>query len=296
MMSVHDAKKLSAPAQPARTQRSMQSGIPILKHIVVFIWVLFVVNLIWAVAVLELAKPWKEDSSSTAFYGDRPALELYLCAVLITVGFQSWLTIALHCSELVVNISRDERVWRQASGVNVMKAWLKIGLHSAERSVQMLQEDAWRRTVSNGGTRSSSGPIGSIKAACTNWKVLVLFGLKAFMHWLLGLSLNVKGGIMYMNWEGILSLSATMFFLACFTTFEANASPKGPQPAAFGHLQTLADLIDEWDEHTMWWGEKNTEPLSPSTTEAVVKSLHAGTAGKHLRPVKMTAFYAGNSR
>ncbi|KAJ8581878.1 hypothetical protein M405DRAFT_923313, partial [Rhizopogon salebrosus TDB-379] len=29
----------------------------------------------------------------------------------------------------------------------------------------------------------------------------------------------------------------------------------GPQPAAYGHLQTLANLVDEWSP-VMWWGHK----------------------------------------
>lgn len=33
----------------------------------------------------------------------------------------------------------------------------------------------------------------------------------------------------------------------------------GGQPAAFGHLQTLADLIDDWgvrEDGRFWWGDK----------------------------------------
>ncbi len=33
---------------------------------------------------------------------------------------------------------------------------------------------------------------------------------------------------------------------------------KGMQPASWGHLQTLADLVDDWSapSGTIWWGDK----------------------------------------
>lgn len=41
----------------------------------------------------------------------------------------------------------------------------------------------------------------------------------------------------------------------------ANYHPRGPQPVAFGHVQTLADLVDVWTP-TMWWGHKdNMKPV-----------------------------------
>jgi hypothetical protein len=53
----------------------------------------------------------------------------------------------------------------------------------------------------------------------------------------------------------IYNLSITLFVFACFFTFVALRRPRGPQPAAYGHLQTLANLIDEWSPE-MWWGHK----------------------------------------
>lgn len=42
----------------------------------------------------------------------------------------------------------------------------------------------------------------------------------------------------------------------------ATRRPHGPQPAAYGHVQTLANLVDVWTP-TMWWGHKsNLKPIS----------------------------------
>jgi hypothetical protein len=53
----------------------------------------------------------------------------------------------------------------------------------------------------------------------------------------------------------IWNLCIALFILACFFTFVALRRPHGPQPAAYGHVQTLANLVDEWSP-VMWWGHK----------------------------------------
>jgi hypothetical protein len=50
-----------------------------------------------------------------------------------------------------------------------------------------------------------------------------------------------------------LAMALIVFAFAC--TCIVARCPRGPQPAAYGHLQTLANLVDEWSP-TMWWGHK----------------------------------------
>ncbi|KAG2336670.1 hypothetical protein BDR05DRAFT_970906 [Suillus weaverae] len=42
---------------------------------------------------------------------------------------------------------------------------------------------------------------------------------------------------------------------ACVFTLIALHRPHGSQPATYGHLQTLANLVGEWSP-VMWWGHK----------------------------------------
>src|SRR6267154_4264665 len=49
----------------------------------------------------------------------------------------------------------------------------------------------------------------------------------------------------------IWNLCIALFAFACFFTCRTH----GPQPAACGHIQTLANLVDEWLP-VMWWGRK----------------------------------------
>ena len=55
--------------------------------------------------------------------------------------------------------------------------------------------------------------------------------------------------------EQIGNLCIALFIFACSFTVVALYRPHGPQPAAYGHLQTLANLVDEWSP-VMWWGHK----------------------------------------
>src|ERR1700722_3745782 len=53
-------------------------------------------------------------------------------------------------------------------------------------------------------------------------------------------------------------LSGGLVPVAVFVTFIAKRRPSGPQPAAYGHIQTLTDLVDEWLP-TMYWGHKGDD-------------------------------------
>ena len=49
--------------------------------------------------------------------------------------------------------------------------------------------------------------------------------------------------------------ATAMILVALFTTFLCFQKPKGPQPATFGHIQTLVDRIDVWGE-PLYLGDK----------------------------------------
>jgi hypothetical protein len=175
------------------------------------------------------------------------------------MSIQVWLTLGLHCAEILVNVFRDEELWRRATTAT--------------------------------GTKSSYGPLSSIKAAASSWPSILLFVLKPLTHWLFGLSVNEKGGIMFMNWEGILFLSLAVFLLALFTTHYSLIRPKGIQPSTYGNLQVLADLIDDWgtEGDTLWWGDKGISEQSTGTARV----RHAGTSTHRLPSPEFGALYQG---
>ena len=99
----------------------------------------------------------------------------------------------------------------------------------------------------------------------------------------------------------------TLFCLSALATFLALSRPSGPQPATFGHLPTLVDLIDVWpcrmaddadqersaadnkaskstckDTVKLYWGDKGNNEDG---------TRRAGTSYTPLKPLVMSAPY-----
>ncbi|KAG1807972.1 uncharacterized protein BJ212DRAFT_1384723 [Suillus subaureus] len=138
---------------------------------------------------------------------------------------QGPLTLGLHCSDLIANCIRDERQWRCATGRK--------------------------------GLRTATNPV---KTIFTHPTCLIVFVAKPFLHWMFGLAFNTNAVVQDEKLEvlpvamyaaQIWNLCIALFIFACFFTFIALRRLRGPQPAAYGHIQTFANLIDEWSP-VMW--------------------------------------------
>lgn len=166
---------------------------------------------------------------------------------LLTMAFQSILTMGLHCTELLVNMSRDEDIWRET-------------------------------TIRHGYI-----PRNALVIIIRSWKNIILLILKPIVHWLfsLGMTFYYSAGI-FMRPPQLLYLSIALVVLAGLGTFVCLTKPKGPQPAAFGHVQTLANLIDEWSE-PLFWGSKG---------RGVRGICHAGTSSSPLKEIDLAEVYA----
>ncbi|KAG2071884.1 hypothetical protein BDR04DRAFT_1153893 [Suillus decipiens] len=184
-------------------------------------------------------------------------LQAWIVFFVIIAVIQGPLTLGLHLSELIANVVRDERQWRCATGGK--------GLIMATNPVKTIFND----------------PI-----------CLVLFIVKPFLHWMFGLAFTiyntaVHGQIgppeVYIFTGQIYNLCIALFIFACLFTFVALHRPRGPQPAAYGHVQTLANLVDKWSP-VMWWGHK----------EDGILYCHAGTSDHPLPDVNMDRVYAGS--
>jgi hypothetical protein len=79
-----------------------------------------------------------------------------------------------------------------------------------------------------------------------------------------------------------LSFGATV--LATFTTFLGFQRPSGEQPATFGHVQNLVDLVNEW-HLLLFWGDKGVSGEG--------EFRHAGTASHPLDKIQKDALYEG---
>jgi hypothetical protein len=186
--------------------------------------------------------------TSTAVIKEGSA-SVYTGMFIIIFLFTGVVTMALHCAELVTVLTRDEVTWRHCDSKTPYTA------------------------------RQNS----AIRAA-TSWQYILLFLLKVVLHWISG-----KGVTYVYNWgiflrpPQLLYLGVGMAIMAAFATFLCLKGPRGPQPATFGHVQTLVDLVDDWSL-LMFWGDKDLRQEGDEIR-------HAGTAKVALEPVLIDALY-----
>lgn len=290
MMGVKDAAKPPQSKCPTASHPGMISSHAEVKWIFWLAWSLVPLGIIWGVVVRWLADNLSNDSLAGGSWeimpqndgdwaSDRsPYVVLrpykfvrnqyvagFLCIILVS-GLQTILTIALHCIELLINLHRDETFWRTAS--------------------------------SSKGCRCSS--YDSVLAACKSWPTVVLFLGKAVIHWLFGLSVTeyYERDVEWSKVEAklrpflrfrpvqIFYMTGMLVLIACMASYLAFKRSQGAQPAAYGHLQTLANLIDEWPvERDFFWGHKGKAQSGCY--------FHAGTSGERLEEVRWERLYMG---
>ncbi|KAG0704290.1 hypothetical protein DFH29DRAFT_849312 [Suillus ampliporus] len=243
MRAMSNMDVYEGPAKPSHTQPSAWHAHPSIRKIIISLWGLVVACAGWAALVTYFYNTYKSIHTSVITFkswsffpsdisvaygmplsGNGPWWILSLANVAV---FQGPLTLGLHCSELITNVIRDERHWRCATGRK--------------------------------GLRSATNPLKSVFA---NPLCLILFIAKPALHWMFGLAFTSNTGdantrrvsfLMYTT--QIWNLCIALAIFASFFTLVSLSQPRGPQPAAYGHLQTLANLVDEWSP-VMWWGHK----------------------------------------
>ncbi|OAP62170.1 hypothetical protein AYL99_04373 [Fonsecaea erecta] len=270
MQSVHDAAAPSTPTLPRHKQRPAYAAHPEVRKVIWALWATVVLAILWAIIIWAIIKDGSvngiSDGGNWSLFSndDTPFLNMgwdvdsetlpavcYIWAFFFISGLQAVITLALHCVELRVNCITDEATWRLAS--------------------------------SQGGLKRDRNIL--IKMG-TSWPSITLLCFKPLVHWLYGLSITItfNAGVT-MRPPQIFYLSASALLLALFATTIVRMSPKGPQPATFGHLQTLANLIDEWpaEGKRLFWGHKSDQG----------DFAHAGTSSGKLGEINFQVGYLG---
>ncbi|KAK3615821.1 hypothetical protein LTR56_026364 [Elasticomyces elasticus] len=266
LQSAFDTVRASgeAPFEPRLRQPSVRSSDSAVRHITRFVWFLTAATFAWAITVAVLIAVLPKQAANVNGYFPNLNLEvpiaasLFLTLVIVAV-FQTFATMGLHSVELLVNRSRDEQCWRHAS--------------TTVRRTGTLRKDQI----------GSKKAYNSITAAFTSWQSLGLYFLKPLVHWLFGSSLSTSNtagtSAAYMNNHFIFALGVAILILATFATLLSRHRPSGVIPSTWGHIQTLANLVDDWGDGTagkLYWGDKG---LNEDGTR------HAGTASDAPLPV-----------
>lgn len=210
-----------------------------------------------------------DPSERTGSGPSMPFVAALIVGLLFVCAIQGLQTLGLHCAELIINLSRDEDVWRALDSQNKTNATERV---------------------------LAKPPF---LAAMMSWKFLMLTVFKSLLHWLLGQSFqpafdfdgHAKGNTnvwFTMNYARLFVYVICTIVFASAITYLTRMKPRGPQPATYGHIQTIADVIDDWtlDKNgRFWWGDKGC-------SEGV---RHAGMSSqkKDLGTIQMSALYAG---
>jgi hypothetical protein len=130
---------------------------------------------------------------------------------------------------------------------------------------------------------------------------------KTVIHWIFSLAFGIYYEGIEIRIPQVCFTANVLFALALLATFLALWQPKGPQPATFGHLPTLLDLIDVWPCRTIEEAEQ-TQDLTENRAEGVQGTdmitlywgdkgededgiRRAGTSYTPLKPIVMSALY-----
>ncbi|KAF4542841.1 hypothetical protein BFW01_g4856 [Lasiodiplodia theobromae] len=246
LLSVTDKTHGSEPVRPRARQSSSWAAAREVRVVVLMLWGLAALTLVGAVPVSLVAR---KDGAPGVSVGGELGVEAggMLLKTLVFSLLQAGVTLALHCAELLVNLVRDER--------------------------------AWRRAASKNGYRLES--YNAVWKAVSSWQAFVLFLAKPAIHWVFGLAVTVEDRWVYIKGTPFFYLAGAVAALAAYITGLSLWRPKGPQPAAYGHIQTLANLIDEWSP-VLYWGHKVSGP-----------TCHAGTSSRPMADIEMDKLYAG---
>ncbi|EIW80524.1 hypothetical protein CONPUDRAFT_166029 [Coniophora puteana RWD-64-598 SS2] len=276
--SVIDTELAAQPSTSSISQPSLWHARRDVRRIIFGTWALVAGYVVWGAVIFHSTGPGL-GGGAQADGSVRVVLAWWVWYPVIATT-QGSLTLVLHFAEVVVSSLRDEATWREAAGAR--GPWL------------------------------SSNPVRNV---FSSWTSVFLLAAKPFLHWMFSLCCDmalIQGdytqseseAVTNMHWylsmgaTQIWNLSIALDLFAALLTLLARQRPQGPQPATYGHIQTLANLVDEWPAdgaERLWWGHKGSYTVVGSGFESggeSAKWYHAGTSGRPLPPVRIEGLYA----
>lgn len=235
--------------QAAQKQGTMAQERPGIRYVLIAAWSHSVIATICSVAVgISFSPAYNKASNCWRLHFDWD-LDLQACSrnvvflarvysqstkslssdviLFIVIGafFQSVQDIPLHYFDLIVKVSSDERAWKQSCGMT-----------RANRAKRL--------------AGAMFNPIG-----------LISFAIKLALEWAVthGLVLAFVEGELQTDGKPSIAFFLTVHYprlivytglsIICslFVTYLAMRPSKGHQRATFGHLQTIADVISDWE-------------------------------------------------
>ena len=127
-----------------------------------------------------------------------------------------------------------------------------FGLHVAELLVQMQKDEKiWRQAATKGVDVDGS----LILQGAKTWEVWFILLSKAAVPWLMGLGVVCDKNL-YLLMLPMVTLTVLFLVLGGVVEYLARRRPRGTQPAAYGDVLMLGELVDEWREGRLYWVDK----------------------------------------
>lgn len=277
MRSVHQVKLESAPARPMSRQLSLFRAQKQARIVFYVLWASVLLAIIWATALLLVihksnvvqgvvngyAFSFFPVSANPSIVGSGTGRDTLTGNWTPSVAIP-WLIVGSRGSNGLVAPEWKEHIYFPSyigilAVVCVLQAFITLSLHCAEILVNMTRDELmWRRAGSKGFARPG---LNAMFSAISSIPGMTLFVLKPVLHWFYGLAVSpyLTTGV-FMRVPQIYYLSIGAATLASFVSVCVFWRPSGPQPATFGHIQTIVNLVDEWPGETqkMYWGHKSS--------------------------------------
>ncbi|KAF7973494.1 hypothetical protein HWV62_14992 [Athelia sp. TMB] len=213
----------SPPIHPASHQPSPWNSHPRVQKVIWFIWVLWPAYFISGAVIIQLTRPAPSFKGLSWSFPPSPHTSYTYSWYPTTSNSTGGVIVAF----IMVIIAQSP---------------LTMVLHGCEIITSIVRDEkAWQQASSSGALMSSS-PVTIAKD-----------------YWTFGLAFESSGIIVVVRPEQFFYLAIFMAIFTCIIFLLAYHSPKSLQPAAYGHLETLADLIDFWParDGKMFWGDKS---------------------------------------
>ncbi|KAK5659303.1 hypothetical protein OQA88_1396 [Cercophora sp. LCS_1] len=126
-----------------------------------------------------------------------------------------------------------------------------VALQLAESVVQLVRDEAiWRRTQTVGAGPDASVLVESMRC----WFCWVMFAYKCVVPWLFGHAVSCNTSV-FMALFPLVTMTGLFVVLGAFVEWLVRKRERGMLPVAYGHVGIVGGLVDVWEER-IFWGDK----------------------------------------
>jgi hypothetical protein len=223
-------------AVPLPRQQPMHALVSRSKFLKRIIWAVFSVIAVWTIIVGAVGK---HNNTCSAAYDNYNFLSI-------------WQNYCRFAARFFTEAYTDRRDWLGLIIHSLVLSFITLGLHCAEVLTEMTRDEAiWRKATTSGADPMT----GSITQAALSWQCWLLFAFKCLVPWIFGYALETSLYV-FMSLLPLLTLAVLFLLLGLLAEFLTRHKPKGPQPSTFGNIEALASLVDEWQNKKIFWGDK----------------------------------------